>query len=52
MSILERYGVPHQDFYQWHVENAEGYELFVEPTLWTPSRREIHKIAPLKWQGE
>lgn len=52
MSILEQYGIPHQDFYQWHVENGEGYELSVEPPFWNVSRREVHKIMPLKWQGE
>lgn len=52
MSILERYGVPRRDFYQWHTENGQGYEILVEPSLWTVSRREIHQITPLKWQGE
>ena len=25
MAILERYAVPHQPFYLWHVGNAQGY---------------------------
>ena len=25
MAILERYAVPHQPFYRWHVGNAQGY---------------------------
>ncbi len=47
MSILERYGVPRKDFYQWHVKNGQGYELEVEASLWTPFSREIHQIKPL-----
>lgn len=48
MSILERYVRPEKDFYQWQVKNGEGYELELEPSLWTSSRREIHRIRPLK----
>lgn len=27
MSILEKYGVPRKDFYDWHVKNGEGYRM-------------------------
>lgn len=48
MSIMERYAVPQRDFYDWHVKNAEGYLLEVEPSLWTPSRREIYKFRRME----
>ena len=47
MSILEEYAVPQKGFYDWHVENGEGYEMNLIASLWTSSRREIHDIKPL-----
>ena len=47
MSILERYGVPRKDFYQWHVKNGQGYELEVEDSLWIPFSGKIDQIKPL-----
>lgn len=41
MSIMERYVVSEKSFYDWHVKNGEGYLVIVEPSLWTPARREI-----------
>ena len=47
MSILEEYAVPQKGFYDWHVENGEGYEMNLISSLWTSSRREIHDVKPL-----
>ncbi len=48
MSILERYAVPEREFYDWHVGNGEGYRIEVLSSLWTPARKEIHSVEPLK----
>jgi alpha-ribazole phosphatase len=50
MSIMERYAIPAKDFYEWHVDNCEGYELEIEPSLWTFNRREIHRITPRNYE--
>lgn len=47
MSIMDRYMVPHRAYFDWAVKNGCGYEIEIEPTLWTSSRREIHKYKPL-----
>ncbi|MBS6196243.1 MAG: histidine phosphatase family protein [Clostridiales bacterium] len=47
MSIMERYAVPQKDFYNWHTGNGEGYELELNPSLWTPARREIHSYEKM-----
>lgn len=52
MSILEQYAVPQKGFYDWHVENGEGYRMEIISSLWTPSRREIHDVQPLLFSDE
>lgn len=52
MSILEEYAVPQKGFYDWHVENGEGYEMNLISSLWTSSRREIHDVQPLLFSEE
>ncbi len=41
MSILEAYGFPHQDYYSWHVENAEGYRVRLDPQAFLRGSRQL-----------
>ena len=41
MSILETYGFPHQDYYQWHVDNAEGYRVRLFPDSFLAGGRQL-----------
>ena len=41
MSILEAYGFPHQDYYSWHVKNAEGYRVRLDPEAYLRGSRQL-----------
>lgn len=41
MSILEAYGFPHQDYYGWHVGNAEGYQIRFFPETFLEGKRQL-----------
>lgn len=41
MSILEVYGIPKKDFYDFQVKNGEGYELVLERGLTHPNWRHL-----------
>lgn len=45
MNILEAYGVPRQEFYSYHVDNACGYGVLLEESLWIRGRRELRDIS-------
>ena len=34
MNIMEAFGTPSRDFYQWHVKNGCGYEVQVDEARW------------------
>lgn len=34
MNIMEAYGSPARDFYDWHVKNGRGYLVQTDRTLW------------------
>lgn len=34
MAILDRYSLPHEDFYHWQVNNCEGFVIEIDETLW------------------
>lgn len=34
MSILERYARPAKSYYEWHIGNAEAYEVILEKEAW------------------
>lgn len=41
MSILEEYGFPQRDYFDWKVENGEGYRLRTLIETWDTGRRQI-----------
>jgi len=44
MSILDKYAVPHKDFYHWQLKNAEGYEIGIDSENWTDIKKELQVI--------
>lgn len=38
MAVMERYGVPHQDYYQWCAPPGGGYLLETDETAWYGAR--------------
>jgi alpha-ribazole phosphatase len=40
MAVMERYALPHKDYYRWCGPNAGGYVLEIEPDRW----REEHTM--------
>ncbi|PRR81627.1 histidine phosphatase family protein [Clostridium vincentii] len=34
MAILDRYSLPHEDFYHWQVNNCEGFVIEIDEILW------------------
>lgn len=45
MNILEAYGVPKQEFYAYHADNACGYGVLLEESLWIKGIRELRDIS-------
>lgn len=41
MSILDTYGFPQADYFDWHVENAEGYKIRTYLEHWKFGRKEL-----------
>ena len=41
MSILDAYGIPHQDYFDWHVGNGEGYIVRFNPEAYMAGTREL-----------
>lgn len=44
MSILEKYALPHDEYYHWQVENGDGYIAEIEDDISKIRMREIKKI--------
>ncbi|MCI5648859.1 MAG: histidine phosphatase family protein [Fusicatenibacter sp.] len=40
MSIMEAYGVPKREYYDWHVDNGRGYHICLSEQNWKMGRRE------------
>ena len=38
MSIMEKFAIPHKDYYSWQIGNGQGYETEV---VWSESKRRI-----------
>lgn len=51
MSILERYGRPKREFYDWNVKNGEGYEGTLEVDDWKQGNRRITELTLLDGNG-
>ncbi len=34
MSIMEKYAIPSQNYYAWHVPNANGYKVIFDRQMW------------------
>ena len=49
MAAMERYGVPHQDYYKWCGPNAGGYVLDAKD--WT-AKRVLHLIKTVQYTKE
>ena len=41
MNIMEDYADRERAFYDWHVGNGGGFEVELDPKLWTSGRREL-----------
>ncbi|MDO4491220.1 MAG: histidine phosphatase family protein [Lachnospiraceae bacterium] len=41
MAILDRYGIPRADYFDWHVNNAEGYLLRLNGEHFLAGKREL-----------
>lgn len=41
MSILGAYGFPKQDYFEWHVNNGEGYRVRFSPEAFCRGSREL-----------
>ena len=50
MNILEAYGIPQKEFYQWQVDNGCGYQVEVDYYLWKKGKRSLHVIDRLPIQ--
>ena len=50
MNILEAYGIPQKEFYQWQVDNGCGYQVEVDYCLWKKGKRSLHVIDRLPIQ--
>jgi len=50
-AIMERYALPEQDYYAWTPDNAGGWELDFDETLWRGKKR-LRMTAPLSFRRE
>ncbi|MDO4616944.1 MAG: histidine phosphatase family protein [Lachnospiraceae bacterium] len=41
MAILDRYGIPKADYFDWHVKNAEGYFLRTNAEQFLTGKKEL-----------
>lgn len=41
MAILDRYGIPRADYFDWHVKNGEGYLLRVNTEQFLSGKKEL-----------
>ena len=48
MSIMGRYVQPQREFYHWHVDNGNGYEVEIEPSCWTAEIKILQEVHALK----
>lgn len=47
MSILEKYAVPHKEFYFWQAGNGEGYVVELNEELWLENVRQISVLKKI-----
>lgn len=48
MSVLEAYGIPKREYYQWNVENACGYLLDLKEKEWIKDQKMIHIVQQIQ----
>ncbi len=41
MAVLDRYGIPRADYFDWHVKNGEGYYLRTNPEQFLAGQKEL-----------
>lgn len=41
MSILDHYSSPHKDYFEWQVENGEGYQAEIDISKWMSGQKEV-----------
>ena len=41
MAVLERFAVPHRNFYDWQVKNGCGYEITLDEEMWKKGKKEV-----------
>ncbi|MGI6011060.1 MAG: histidine phosphatase family protein [Ruminococcus sp.] len=41
MAVLERFAVPHREFYDWQVKNGCGFEAAVDEERWRKGMKEV-----------
>lgn len=51
MAALDRFSVPHEDFYHWQVKNATGFEIEIDDKRWKQGNREVTVCGPIKVLG-
>ncbi len=47
MSILDRYAVPHKDFYEWQVKNACGFAVELNEKNWNMGGQEVTILSDI-----
>lgn len=41
MSILDAFAVPSRNYFDWQVQNLEGYEIEIDEQQWSGGKHEI-----------
>ena len=41
MAVLERFAVPHRNFYDWQIKNGCGYEITLDEEMWKKGKKEV-----------
>ncbi len=53
MAILDRYGIPKADYFDWHVKNGEGYYLRVNTEQYFSGKKEVVVSGTIRrWKKE
>lgn len=48
MSVLEAYGIPKKEYFQWNVENACGYLLNLKEKEWISGQKRLYVSKEIK----
>ncbi len=51
MAILDRYGIPKADYFDWHVKNGEGYLLRVNAEQYLAGKKELVVAGSIRRQN-